>query len=169
MPLVIIGVALGSNLGNRRKHLDDAVDFLQTIAPLAALSSYYVSQPVDCPPGAGYFYNAVAQFRYEDDLPGLLERLQRYEITRGRSLPSERGFNVPRPIDLDILYADGTLVAEPRLTLPHPRLTERLFVLEPLVEIAPDWILPGSELTALELLTRCRQKFGKQQVCLRIA
>jgi 2-amino-4-hydroxy-6-hydroxymethyldihydropteridine diphosphokinase len=165
---VIIGVALGANLGNRRKYLDDAVDFLQSISPLQALSSYYVSQPVDCPPGSDYFYNAVAQIRYEGNLLELLDYFQRYEIIQGRALQPERKLNAPRPIDLDILYADGTLMAESRLTLPHPRLTERLFVLEPLAEIASDWALPGTTLTAGDLLAQCRLKFGKEQVCLRI-
>jgi 2-amino-4-hydroxy-6-hydroxymethyldihydropteridine diphosphokinase len=165
---VIIGVALGSNLGDRCKHLDDAASFLQNISQLQALSSYYVSQPVDCPPGSDYFYNAVAQIRYEGNLLELLDYFQRYEITQGRELQPERQLNAPRPIDLDILYADETLMAERRLTLPHPRLAERLFVLEPLAEIAPDWTLPGTTLTAGELLEQCRLKFGKEQVCLRI-
>ncbi|MDR1191348.1 MAG: 2-amino-4-hydroxy-6-hydroxymethyldihydropteridine diphosphokinase [Verrucomicrobiales bacterium] len=165
----MIGVALGSNVGNRRKSLDEAVDFLQTIAPLAALSSYYVSQPVECPPGSDYFYNAVAQLRYDGDLLELLDRLQQYEIAQGRARQPGRLTCAPRPIDLDILYADRTPVVTGRLILPHPRLTRRLFVLEPLAEIAPDLVVPGgATLTVSELLARCRRDFGKEQVCLKI-
>jgi 2-amino-4-hydroxy-6-hydroxymethyldihydropteridine diphosphokinase len=164
---VIIGVALGSNLGDRRKHLDNAVDFLQGISSEVVLSSYYVSQPVDCPPGSGYFYNAVAQIKYDGELLELLDRFQQYEIDQGRTLKSEREANSPRPIDLDILYAGETLMTSQRLILPHPRLTERLFVLEPMMEISPELILPGTKATLRELLTLCRQK-GKDQVCLKI-
>ncbi|MDR0532439.1 MAG: 2-amino-4-hydroxy-6-hydroxymethyldihydropteridine diphosphokinase [Verrucomicrobiales bacterium] len=165
---MLIGVALGSNLGNRRKQLDDAVDFLQTLSPCLLLSSYYVSQPVDCPPGSDYFYNAVAQIEYKGDLLNLLDSFQKYEIEQGRGLKSARELNAPRPIDLDILYADDQRMAEERLTLPHERMTERLFVLEPLAEIRPDWQQPGTTVTAKELLHTCRMKFGKEQVCLRI-
>ena len=164
---MIIGVALGSNLGDRRKNLDDAVDFLQSISSGLALSSYYVSQPVNCPPGSEYFYNAVAQIDFEGDLFGLLDSFQQFEIAQGRLLASQRELNSPRPIDLDILYAGDTLIAEGRLILPHPRVAERLFVLEPLAEIAPDLTLPGGTLTVSELLQQCREN-GKDQICLRI-
>jgi 2-amino-4-hydroxy-6-hydroxymethyldihydropteridine diphosphokinase len=165
---VKIGVALGSNLGNRRKQLDDAVDFLQRISPRLTLSSYYVSQPVDCPPGGEYFYNAVALVQFDGDLLELLRRFQEFELAQGRVASADRQPHSPRPIDLDILYVDDALIVSEALTVPHPRLRERLFVLEPLAEIAPDWVLPGTALTAGELLAQCRAQFGKKQVCLKI-
>ncbi len=164
---MIIGVALGSNLGDRRKHLDDAVDFLQSISARLALSSYYISQPVNCPPGSDYFYNAVAEIEYPGGPEELLEQCQQFELRQGRATPAVRAQNSPRTIDLDLLYAGDIRRSDTRLTLPHPRLARRLFVLEPLAELSPALVVPGLGAPVLELLKKCRQT-EKDQICLRI-
>lgn len=157
-----IGVALGSNLGDAARELRSAVAFLETIDPGLRVSSIYSSAPVDCPPGSGDFLNAVAELEWEGDLSGLLDRFQAHEKAAGR--PETREVNAPRPIDLDLLYADQTVCRTPRLILPHPRLQDRLFVLMPLAEIAPDLVLPGFDRPVKTLLDELRRT-AHGQVC----
>lgn len=134
-------IGLGANLDEPRAHVERALEELARLphSTLAARSSLWRSAPV------GYkdqpeFINAVA--RLETGLPAdtLLDELQAVEAAHGR----ERSFaNAPRTLDLDLLlYADEQR-ASPRLTLPHPRMHERAFVLKPLLEIAPDADIPG--------------------------
>jgi len=127
------------------------------------VSSYYRSSPVDCPPGSGEFLNAVAEMEFADGIFYLLERLQHYEKSRGREEARER--NAPRSIDLDILYAADLEMASARLVLPHPRMAERLFVLEPLAELAPELVLPGLSDSVRELLAKCRDTVKDQRCC----
>lgn len=139
---VPIGIGLGSNLGDRGEELRQAFVFLRGIDSAARFSSIYESAPVDCPPGSDFFLNAVALIRHEGDVMELLDRFQAYERERGRAVV--RPVNAPRPIDLDILFAGAETCSTPRLTLPHPRMHERLFVLLPLAELLPDFVLPGT-------------------------
>lgn len=148
-------IALGSNLGNSEAEIDRARDFLQTLArsPVKC-SSLWCSEPMDCPPGSPVFVNAVIGLELSAELSPvrLLDLLQNYEIRTGR--PREHGHNLPRIIDLDIIYCRNEQSRSPRLTLPHPRAEERLFVMAPLAEIAPDLRLtPGSE-TAEQIAAR---------------
>jgi 2-amino-4-hydroxy-6-hydroxymethyldihydropteridine diphosphokinase len=109
--------------------------------------------PVDCPPGSASFLNAVAEIQVDPaqlSPSGLLARLQAFEIERGR--PAQHGRNTPRPLDLDILYFGDLVLKEAGLTLPHPRLVDRLFVLQPLAELRPALVLPGQTSTVRELL-----------------
>lgn len=148
-------IALGSNLGNSEAEIDRARDFLQTLArsPVKC-SSLWCSEPIDCPPGSPVFVNAVIGLELSAELSPvrLLDLLQNYEIRSGR--PREHGHNLPRIIDLDIIYCRNEQSRSPRLTLPHPRAEERLFVMAPLAEIAPNLRLtPGSE-TAEQIAAR---------------
>ena len=134
-------VGLGGNIGDRRAHLEQALDLL-TREPgieIVAVSSIRETDPV------GYveqprFLNAVAALETELAPRELLERLLAVERVLGRERAGPR-FG-PRTIDLDLLLYGGEVVEEPGLTVPHPRLAERRFVLEPLVELAPDLVLP---------------------------
>ena len=148
-------IALGSNLGNSEAEIDRARDFLQTLArsPVKC-SSLWCSEPIDCPPGSPVFVNAVIGLELSAELSPirLLDLLQDHEIRAGR--PREHGHNLPRIIDLDIIYCRNEQSRSPRLTLPHPRAEERLFVMAPLAEIAPNLRLtPGSE-TAVQIAAR---------------
>jgi 2-amino-4-hydroxy-6-hydroxymethyldihydropteridine diphosphokinase len=105
---------------------------------------------VDCPPGSPPFFNAAAEIEWNQDIILLLEKLQKFELDHGR--PVIRPLNAPRPIDLDILYHGNHVYNEPRLTLPHPRMLTRRFVLQPLAEIRPDLLLPGQSRTIAQLL-----------------
>ncbi len=156
---------MGSNLGDRKKSLDAAVLYLRTLSPEVRVSSYYATAPVDCPPGSEEFLNAVAEIEFADGVSYLLQRFHEYEREQGRM--DVRSHNEPRPIDLDILYAGELEMQTSRLILPHPRLAERLFVLEPLAEIAPERLIPGTGQTAGQLLASCRKKLS-DQICRKI-
>jgi 2-amino-4-hydroxy-6-hydroxymethyldihydropteridine diphosphokinase len=120
-------------------------------APLLR-SSLWQTSPVDCPPGSPSFVNAVVGLRPRaDETPeSLLSRLQALEREFGR-LPKEV-LNEPRPLDMDLIAFGQETRATPGLTLPHPRAHLRRFVLQPLIEIAPDLILPGQTQSVAWLL-----------------
>jgi 2-amino-4-hydroxy-6-hydroxymethyldihydropteridine diphosphokinase len=153
--LVPVGIALGSNLSDSAAELDAAVIFLRGLSADRPIreSSRFKTEPVDCPPGSGPFLNAVAEIIVDPAvLPPveLLKRLQSFERERGRPRGHER--NSPRPLDLDIIYYGDLVMQTHELTIPHPRAISRRFVLEPLAQLRPAWILPGQSKTVDELL-----------------
>ena len=115
-------------------------------------ASIYETEPVGCPPGSAAFLNTVLELATPPETtPALiLRRLQAIELALGR--PSRHPRNAPRAIDLDLLYLGEIELAGADLTLPHPRLCQRRFVLAPLAEIRPDLILPGDPMPMAELL-----------------
>ena len=143
---------LGSNLGDRRAHLEAAVRWLAALGEVLAVSSFRETAPVGGPPQPDYL-NAAVVVATEQAPRALLQAAQEIERRAGR----ERGVAWgPRTLDLDLLlYGDRTL-REPGLVVPHPRLHERRFVLEPLAEIALDWPVPGLGRTVGELLADLR-------------
>jgi len=146
-------VALGSNLGNRRRNLARGLAGLQAAGiELVAVSSVWETEPVDAPPSP-WFWNMVVKVRTELEPFGLLDRLLAVEREAGR----ERGArNAPRTLDLDLLLLGRWVVSHPRLELPHPRMWERRFVLEPLAEVEPGLVNPATGRTALEERDRLR-------------
>jgi 2-amino-4-hydroxy-6-hydroxymethyldihydropteridine diphosphokinase len=149
-----VGIALGSNLGDSPAHLQAARDGLREIAtpgePFLQASNYR-TEPLHCPPGSPSFLNSVVEIAWEGTPTELLEITQAIERKIGRISKPER--NAPRVIDLDLLYFGTQTIETEALTLPHPRITERRFVLEPLAEIRPDLVLPGQILTVSVLAT----------------
>ena len=146
-------VALGSNLGNSRQIILDAMARLQNFSSLPILkSSLWRTTPVNCPPGSPLFVNAVVGLTaMAGETPGsLLEKLRKLEREFGR-LP-KRVLNEPRTLDLDLIAFGAEIRNTPDLILPHPRAHLRRFVLQPLSEIAPDLILPMQSKTVLQLL-----------------
>ena len=143
----IVGIALGSNLGDRLANLQQARENLPTVAS----APVYATAPVGCPPGSPDFYNTVIEI--ESDLPplGLLALTQSIESDLGRANLADRPRNAPRPIDIDLLYTDTTLTT-PGLTLPHPRLHLRRFVLQPLADLHPDLVIQNQTLSVAGLL-----------------
>jgi len=135
------GIALGSNSGDRAANLHAALEALRTFDPALQCSPFYETAPVDCPPGSGAFLNAVAILQWNGTPPELLDALRHIESSLGR--PRDRERNAPRPIDLDILYAEDCVLSTPALIIPHPRLHLRRFVLQPLADLRPDLVLPG--------------------------
>src|ERR1700732_1366024 len=148
-------IALGSNLGDRRDNLDRALEALGQRADISVekVSRYYETDPVGGPPGQGPFLNAAALIRTELPPAELLKVLLDIERSLGRVRQRRDG---PRTIDLDLLLYEDTVTSDAGLTLPHPRMHERLFVLEPLAEIAPDAWHPIFAKSAAELLTELR-------------
>ena len=127
-------IGLGSNLGERAGRLEDALREIAALpgTTLVARSSLYESAPFEA--GGGDYLNAVARVRTSLDALALLHALQAIEARHGR----DRLYaNAPRTLDLDLLLHGESRQATPELTLPHPRLHERAFVLLPLAEIAP--------------------------------
>ena len=133
-------LGLGSNLGDRRKFLRDAVASLPNVT---AVSQIYETTPVGGPPGQGDHLNLVVELETDFSprrLLGLCQRLQ----SAAERVQSERWG--PRTLDVDILWMEGITVNDPDLQIPHPRMNKRRFVLVPLAELAPELV---SE-TALE-------------------
>jgi 2-amino-4-hydroxy-6-hydroxymethyldihydropteridine diphosphokinase len=147
---VTVLVALGGNLGDRERNLAFAAARLRA---QAAPGSFCASHVYETPPWGGVsqpeFLNAVVRFEATLDPHTLLAILQGIERDAGR-VPGERWG--PRALDLDLLDHDGAHIDTPDLVLPHPRISERAFVLVPLCEIAPDWRDPLTGRTAVEML-----------------
>ncbi len=136
--MTISAVALGSNLGDRRRHLGDAVTALGTLGELAGVSSLYETAAVGGPIQGDYL-NAVAVVRTDRSAAGLLDGLLEIERAAGRVRAERWG---PRVLDLDLLVHGAEQVDAPGLRVPHPRLAERRFVLEPLAEVWEGPALP---------------------------
>jgi len=117
-------------------------------------SSLWLTTPVDCPPDSPEFVNTVVGLepRADETAESLLKKLQAMEQEFGRQ--PKKILNEPRPLDLDLIAFADEIKHSPQLTLPHPRAVQRRFVLQPLSEIAPTFILPGQIKTVSELLAQ---------------
>jgi 2-amino-4-hydroxy-6-hydroxymethyldihydropteridine diphosphokinase len=146
---VVAVVGLGSNLGNRQEHLDRAIERLSRHLHTLRVSSVHETDPVGVPGDQPRFLNAVAVGETTHDARALLDELMAIEREAGRERPYA---GAARTLDLDLILFGDSIIDEPRLSVPHPRFRERRFVLEPLVEIAPDVRDPITGLTAAELL-----------------
>jgi len=141
-------LGLGSNLGNRQNNLSRAVEMLAPQVKVEMISSLYETEPVgfiEQPP----FLNAVLRGTTALSPQILLAKAKEVEQKLGR-VPSFP--NAPRPVDIDILFYSDLIIDLPGLTIPHPRLEERAFVLVPLAEIAPDLVHPVDGKKAREML-----------------
>ncbi len=147
-----LGLALGTNLGNRIANLRSAIKGILSFCDdkFILTSSVFETAPVDCPPGSESFYNAVIQVYCSLEPEEVLEKCQALEKRLGR--PEERELHAPRVIDIDILYYGDLKLSLPGFALPHPRISERRFVLHPLCEIRPGLILPGGKKSIEEIL-----------------
>ncbi|MBK9709955.1 MAG: 2-amino-4-hydroxy-6-hydroxymethyldihydropteridine diphosphokinase [Kouleothrix sp.] len=141
-------IGLGSNLGDRVANLRLAVQRLSAIVKIEKASQLYVAAPL------GYvrddaFVNAVIKASTTMKPMELLEMMQAIEIAMGRRSGVQYG---PRPIDLDLLFYDAIQIETRKLTVPHPRIPQRAFVLKPLAEIAPNLMHPVLYYTVSQLL-----------------
>ena len=149
-------IGLGSNEGPREKNITAALGALESTKELdvVKVSGLYETKPVGGPPGQGPFINAVAMVRTTLNPHRLLAVCIGIEQSLGRKRDVRWG---PRTIDLDILLFDDMVTSDETLTIPHPLMHERRFVLEPLVEIAPHAMHPALEQSAKELLELLNQ------------
>ena len=141
-------LSLGSNLGDRAANLRTAIAQLDVAGRLLAVSALYEAQPVDVP-DQPWFLNCVAAIETDKTPRELLQIALQVEAAMGRLRMREKG---PRKIDIDVVLFGDRVVDEPGLKIPHPAMHQRRFVLEPLVEIAPEARHPGLGKTARELL-----------------
>lgn len=142
-----VAIALGSNVGKRESHLAAAVERLQQLLDQVRRSAWHETAPVGVPPQADFLNGALVGTTSLTPRE-LLDQLLRIERDRGRVRPFE---GAPRPLDLDLILFGDEILDEPGLQVPHPRFRDRLFVLEPLAEIAADWVDPvtGESVSAL--------------------
>jgi 2-amino-4-hydroxy-6-hydroxymethyldihydropteridine diphosphokinase len=130
-------IGLGSNLGDRRAYLRSAVDQLESAGDVVAVSPLYETEPVGGPPDQQNYLNLVVELQTADVPRTLLERCRALEAAAHRERAERWG---PRTLDADLLWVEGELVDDPDLSVPHPRMWERRFVLAPLADLAPDLV-----------------------------
>ena len=143
-----VAIALGSNLGDRRAHLEYAIDALRLDLGNMSVSSFNETAPVGVGPEHGVFLNAAVIGETRLPARTLLERLLEIEEERGRARPYPMA---PRTLDADLILYGEEIISEDGITVPHPRFREREFVLAPLAEIAPDMIDPVTAKTVAAL------------------
>jgi 2-amino-4-hydroxy-6-hydroxymethyldihydropteridine diphosphokinase len=143
----IVFLSLGSNLGDRAANLRTALDQLGELGTVDAVSSFYETEPVELA-AQPWFLNCAAKLATEKMPRQLIAGILAIEQSMGRQRRQKNG---PRIIDIDILLFGTSVIDVPSLTVPHPKLHERRFVLEPLVEIAPDVRHPVFKRTMREL------------------
>jgi len=148
-----IFLSLGSNLGDRRSHIEQAVEMLtRSAGKLRRRSALYETEPWADTPGDD-FLNLVVEMTTELEPLPLLEVLHATEAACGRKPDPVR--YAPREVDIDILFYGTDVLAFPNLVIPHPALQDRRFVMVPMCEIAPRWKHPVSGATMAALLRRC--------------
>ncbi len=135
---MIAYIGIGANLGDARANVEDAIARLAAACTLKSRSSLYSTAPIDS--SGDDYINAVACIETELDAPAVLAMLQQIELAHGRERPYR---NAPRTLDLDVLLYGDQQINVPGLHVPHPRMQLRAFVLVPLIEIAPDVVIPG--------------------------
>ena len=143
-----VAISLGSNLGDRRAHLDYAIDALKLDLNDVAVSSFIQTVPVGVGPEHGMYLNAAVVGHTTLSARDLLDRLLEIEEERGRMRPYPMA---PRTLDLDLILYGDEVINESDLRVPHPEFREREFVLRPLAEIAPEMIDPITRKTVRQL------------------
>ena len=152
-----IYLSLGTNIGNKEENLTRAIEALSlALGKCLAVSTYHETTPWGFD-SKNSFLNCAAVFNTETTALQLLDITENLERELGRTTKSTNGNYSDRIIDIDILLCDGEVIETPRLTVPHPLMHKRTFVLAPLAEIAPDTIHPTSGKSISELLAECNE------------
>ena len=153
-------LSIGSNIGNREVHLSKSIVMVSALEDTSVLleSSNYDTEPL-YNKNQGYFLNKVIKIQTKLNPYELLEKVKSIELKMGRDL--DNSHNTPRIIDIDILVFNNLVLGSKDLTLPHPGIMERQFVLQPWSEIAPDYLIAGESLTIRDLSSKCKKRNQK--------
>ena len=141
-------LSLGSNVGDRENHLRDGIRRLETVGRVVSVSSFYETEPVEVTDQA-WFLNCAVALETTKTPEQLMAALLDIERDMGRRRTQKKG---PRTIDIDILFVGDTVIDSAELSIPHPAMQERRFVLEPLAEIAAEVRHPGLKRSVREML-----------------
>ncbi|MYJ53373.1 MAG: 2-amino-4-hydroxy-6-hydroxymethyldihydropteridine diphosphokinase [Nitrospira sp. SB0672_bin_25] len=165
MSVETVFIAFGSNQGDRQDFCDRAVALMGLLpqSTLTGVSSYYETEPIDMARGHDdtWFYNGVVRLETQLQPEHLLAVCRETERGLGRD-PELK--HVSRPMDLDVLFYGQRIIDTPRLTVPHPRLHQRRFVLTPMAELDPDWVHPQYKQTMQALLDRLTDTWRVQRL-----
>ena len=153
-------LSLGSNLGNRKSTIQNAYRHIRKFASIDKYSRFYENEAVGFE-SATLFLNTVICIRTELSPLHLLNRIQEIEKQLGRHREPNQKNYTSRTIDIDIIDYQGQIIAKKNLQIPHPKLKERFFVLEPLQEINPDWIDPRTKCSIKELISTLKKESSK--------
>ncbi len=157
-----VAIALGGNLGNTEEIFDKAIALLAYNLRGIKRAKIYTTKPVDCVPGTPDFKNTAITATFDGTPLTLLKICQNIEKLLGR--PADHSSHESRTIDLDILLFDNQQISLPNLTIPHPRMHQRLFVLEPLLDIlSGQLVIPGQKRTLLEFFNDLIQQGQKEE------
>ncbi len=155
--MVAVGIALGSNLGDSQDLIEQATQLLSnlSVSPIKKALIYRTS-PVNCPPNSPDFLNTAIEITCLPSYSAqdLLKATQAIELELGRGV--KQIMNEPRPIDIDILYMGNLITSHGDPIIPHPRMLERTFVLEPLNDIVPELVLPHTSLSIAQHLNQLK-------------
>ncbi len=155
-----IGLSLGSNVGNRLAYLIAAKKRILSLAGITwlAQSPVYQTEPIDAPAAFQkcLFLNSILIIESKFACHHLINQLQTIEQKVGR-IPQLQP-NLPRPLDIDIIYADQLQIVEERLVIPHPRWDQRRFVIQPLSDVRPELHIPGQAATVNEVLAQLQDQ-----------
>ena len=143
-------LSVGTNLGNRENNISNCIDYLEKISEIKNISKIYETVPYKVQIEQDNFLNLALEINFFESAENLLIEINKIEKELGRVRSSIR--NEPREIDIDIIFFGNQIINKKDLVIPHPRFRERLFVLEPLNDIAPNFLDPITNKTINQLL-----------------
>jgi 2-amino-4-hydroxy-6-hydroxymethyldihydropteridine diphosphokinase len=150
-------LSLGANIGDREANLGEAIQRLEELGAVKAVSSLYETEPVEVEREQSWFLNCAVAMETQLEAAEFLRRMLAVEQTMGRRRIEPKG---PRIIDIDIIFFGDAVLDTPELTVPHPAMQQRRFVLEPLAEIAPEAEHPVLKRTVRDLLAGLSANIG---------
>lgn len=158
----MIYLSLGSNIGDRKRYLNTAIEAIQKFAEIKQVSSLYETAPLGFESDE-MFYNSCIGIECALSPNELLAEINRIEAVAGRVRFNDGKYR-SRNLDIDILFYHNQVIQEENLMVPHPRIFERKFVLIPLFEIAPDLIHPESHDSIAEILSKCKDNSELEKI-----